>query len=986
MKESLDAPFEERAEFKNQKNRYQIKLAELFNNENALQVLESSEDIPVSLKDIYVRLRIDKKEIKAIESSEEVNKIEGEYLENLLEKSSFVALSGMPGSGKSTLTKYFATSVADNIPNEVTSTLGRRLVIPIILRELDFTSINSLNSLWDFWLSDTSKKLDLSLTRDFFDHYIAQGWAIIILDGLDEIDEDTNQKLLMWIGEYSKKITRNRITNTETKIVLTARPTGYLDGIDYSMFNKFYIQPFNDDQIKQFVDKFFAIRYKHNKVQYKEKVLAFLDKLERFEGLIELKHRPIYLSMLGYISEVDGELPQTRALAYSRMIEAYIHQLDMQKNFDERKRNIILPTWSRTDRLSLIEELAYKIHTKADKENDHTQKASEKVEHAKQMQIQITRDELEQYFIEILKENQFQSIKVNEVEVEKKLAEYFLARTGLLIEPKSGYIQFSHLSFQEYLVASRIYRKQKKRDYENYLKKEIFQNLPRVGWQEIAQLFFGIDSLRQGEEQETTLHFVIDENELSHHQFLLNLFFLTEHKINDEDVLKWLKTILFLWLHGKLYIRCAFAKMFFTELKKRYSLELYNEVAEFFLSISIRQLESDKFIPNNNLIDIVGHEKDENGEYIDLGYRLNDVLKKEFSKAKFVEKMLLIGLYEPSFNKKFFNLESIKKIGAYKNIETVSVLNQYIANNHDFRKDLSKVMFSFLSQEEFLFSISSSLDNTDFKYLPLRLKAVFDTLSYVFRALLYVSPITKHYNIKNKTDKEELVKQVKNLLNVNPFKDTTREIGMSYLNNILKVCLDKNIKSENINDNKHFYRAFFILNIAFDIKSSRFNQIEYFDVASPLCDNDKLKKMYEVVKTVDSISMYQSEKKEFKDQKYVKKFYEIKLACLFAHIVGKNMCGTIEKDGAFENKLLEMKSDYKKYIINHYKELSKNEVLETMRWYEKTPLVKVILGLIPNELLNEKDIRQKFEISIDDFFKDDLESVFMNIPTQKIKD
>lgn len=748
MSNYIDAPFYEEPKYLNPKNLFQRKLAELYNNEDALRVLESSEDVPVALKEIYVPLRLSEQEVLTIKSTHDVDKIDGDYIENILPKYHYVSLSGMPGSGKSTLTKYLITALADTTPNETVKKLGRRLVIPIILREMDFSSINSLDDLWEYWLKEMNSRLKINIEWDVFNHYIAQGWAIIIFDGLDELGEQTNIKLMDWINNRLSGIVNNKIFNTQTYVVITARPTGFLKDSDYSMFEKFHIQPFNSNQIESFVKKFFSIRYRHDQRLCDEKIENFMDKLSKFAGLVELKHRPIYLSMLGYISEVDGELPQTRALAYSRMIEAYVHQLDLQKNLDERKGGFPQPTWSRTDRITLLEELAYEIHTKADKEREESS-----VDNQKQMQIQISLEELKNYFSIILLNNNFQTINSKDPNIADSLSKYFLARTGLLIEPKEGFIQFSHLSFQEYLVASRIYRKQKKRGYEEYLRTEIFDKLNRTGWAEIAQLYFSIDSLRQGEEQDQTLHFVINPDKESHIAFLFNLFLLVDHKISAENVEKWLKTILFLWVIHPFHFDLLLSyKNFFSEIEKRYPT-LYGNILNYLIHCCSRVLKNQSIFEKNELINVVDID-----DKADLANQLSGFNQDN---ETCLMNILLLSFTNEFLKQNVLKEESLRTFESkIFSLDLLFILDAYYPLYPHLQDDMKKILFRNMSLKVYMTNIGIHINNI----LPSPDYPIFfaalETNAAIFRSLIFSRIIKQNTKPSDKSDYENGIKSI----------------------------------------------------------------------------------------------------------------------------------------------------------------------------------------------------------------------------------
>ena len=80
----ISPPFVEDRGFVKTRLMYQIALFKYFNRENNFDFFEASEDIPVSLRDIYVPLRLDKKDVGTINTSKDVEDIQ-EYLQ-LLQK------------------------------------------------------------------------------------------------------------------------------------------------------------------------------------------------------------------------------------------------------------------------------------------------------------------------------------------------------------------------------------------------------------------------------------------------------------------------------------------------------------------------------------------------------------------------------------------------------------------------------------------------------------------------------------------------------------------------------------------------------------------------------------------------------------------------------------------------------------------------------------------------------------------------------------
>ena len=92
-------------EYKNMQNNYKRLLLNLYEQDNTFD-----DDTPVSLKDIYTPLYL---------GNEEKNEEKDTYsLEDTICEHQFFAISGVAGSGKSTITKFLSITTAENGVNE----------------------------------------------------------------------------------------------------------------------------------------------------------------------------------------------------------------------------------------------------------------------------------------------------------------------------------------------------------------------------------------------------------------------------------------------------------------------------------------------------------------------------------------------------------------------------------------------------------------------------------------------------------------------------------------------------------------------------------------------------------------------------------------------------------------------------------------------------------------------------------------------------
>ncbi|HEY9296177.1 MAG TPA: NACHT domain-containing protein, partial [Phormidium sp.] len=128
---------------------------------------------------------------------------------NQNQSNKFVLL-GAPGSGKTTLLSFFAVMLAQNAPEKLGWDSGIDC-LPILIKIRDFARLSDINLL-DYARQFAEKTMCVKpLPEGFFEYWLADGRAMILLDGLDEVVEESKryevvQHIENFLGQYHQNL------------------------------------------------------------------------------------------------------------------------------------------------------------------------------------------------------------------------------------------------------------------------------------------------------------------------------------------------------------------------------------------------------------------------------------------------------------------------------------------------------------------------------------------------------------------------------------------------------------------------------------------------------------------------------------------------------------------------------------------------------------------------------------------------------------
>ncbi|MCB0157171.1 MAG: SUMF1/EgtB/PvdO family nonheme iron enzyme [Caldilineaceae bacterium] len=398
---------------------------------------------------------------------------------------------GDPGSGKTTLLRYLALIYARHLSAQGSTLVPDRLgldeggLLPILmpLRQIGRYLAQQADDgteghkrLLDFLLRALAgARIDLPPT--FFDVWLEQGNAVVLLDGMDEVaDPELRRRTARLIEQFVQAYPHCRY-------VVTSRKVGYAGAARLGEgFVTTTVRDFTLADIEQFLTNWhrmlaagLALGDGEAGTHYADNQTAqLLSAIRDNDRIRELAINPLMLTVIAMVHRDRVKLPDRRAELYAEAVDVLLGKWDEARGVEEIQVLDDRP-FDAGDKRLLLQAVALHMH-----------------EHA--------RKDIELAELHLLLHQMFFDMTPDMRLAEQATARFLRVvqeRVGLLTARGEGVFAFSHLTFQEYLAALEV------ADRETYVEYTLART-DQAWWREVILLEAGYLST-QGKERTTRL-------------------------------------------------------------------------------------------------------------------------------------------------------------------------------------------------------------------------------------------------------------------------------------------------------------------------------------------------------------------------------------------------------------------------------------------------------------------------------------------------
>jgi hypothetical protein len=371
----------------------------------------------------YVTLAVQEKTTNFDEEDEFTDNVTSAVVpvDKTLVRTKRLLVRGLAGSGKTTLLQWIAVKSASRSFEDPLADWNN--TIPFFIRLRDFAD-KPLPSPEAF-PRQLAPAIAGTMPDGWVHRHLKGNRAIVLVDGVDEVPQAQRKQVRVWLKDLI-----NSYPNT--RIIVSSRPIAIeSDWLISENFEEAELQAMNLPDINAFIDHWHhAVQEELHDDTEKAEVIQLAENLKHIvrkdRPIRSLATNPLLCSMLCALHRIrNRQLPSERIELYRASCEVLLERRDPE-------RGITLPEYphiTNPEKWVLLQDLAYwlRINGWAAVPTDQAQTRIEwKLQNMQRISRSVTGHDVLRFFVE---------------------------RSGLLREPIIGQIDFTHLTFQEYLAA-----------------------------------------------------------------------------------------------------------------------------------------------------------------------------------------------------------------------------------------------------------------------------------------------------------------------------------------------------------------------------------------------------------------------------------------------------------------------------------------------------------------------------------------------------